>query len=227
MTPAASDTPARPRCIAIMKAQRLELDAWGVVFCGGASRRMGRDKALLELDGRSLVARAAAALAEVAPRVLLASGSAPRYAELGLECVLDSTAGTGPLAGLAAALERVERERVPWLLALACDMPSVSGEVFRALHERARSERADACLVATRRAGSVADDVEPLLAVYSAAVLPAVRAALARGEHRLNAFHGDVRIARLALVELGPRFADCARNLNTPRDFLEAGGRLE
>ena len=84
-----------------MKAQRLELDAWGVVLCGGSSRRMGRDKALLEIEGQSLVARAASALAEVAPRVLLASGSAPRYPALGLECVLDPVEGNGPLAGLA------------------------------------------------------------------------------------------------------------------------------
>jgi len=216
-----------------MKAHRLELDAWGVVFCGGASRRMGRDKALLELDGRSLVARAAHALAEVAPRVLLASGSAPRYPELGLESVLDSTAGTGPLAGLAAALERVEREGVAWLLALACDMPNVPGEVFRRLLARARAEHADACLLATRPmgpggpgAGRPAGDVEPLVAVYGTSALSAVRAALARGEQRLNSFHADVRIARLALAELEPRFADCARNVNTPDDFRAAGGRL-
>lgn len=214
MTPVASDAPAHPRA-------RLELDAWGVVFCGGASRRMGRDKARLVLDGGTLLERAAGVLAAVTPRVLLASGDAPRYPELGLECLVDAEEGAGPLAGLASVLERIAREGVAHACVLACDMPRVSAPVFRALLARARAASADVCLVRTR-AG-----LEPLCAVYHARCLPAVRAALARGARRMDSFHGEVRVVTLDEDALG---ADCARdlthNLNTPEEFRAAGGRL-
>ena len=178
---------------------------------------MGRDKAHLVLEGATLLERAVGVLAAATPRVLLASGDAPRYPELGLECVLDSRAGDGPLAGLAAVLERIEREGVSYACVLACDMPRVSPDVFRVLLARARAAAADACLVRTR-AG-----LEPLCGVYHARCLPAVRAALARGERRMDAFHGAVRLVTVDEVELGP---DCARNVNTPEEFRAAGGGL-
>jgi molybdopterin-guanine dinucleotide biosynthesis protein A len=207
----ASDAPVRPR------SHRLEVDAWGIVFCGGASRRMGRDKARLVLEGTTLLERAVRVLAEVTPRVLLASGSGPRYPELGLECLADEQEGAGPLAGLAAALERVGREGVRYACILACDMPRVSPGVFTALLACARASDADVCLVRTP-AG-----LEPLCGVYHARSLPAPRAALASGARRMDSFHGAVRLVTLDERELG---SDCARNLNTPEEFRAAGGRL-
>jgi len=178
---------------------------------------MGRDKALLVLDGVTLLERAAAVLAELTPRVLLATGAAPRYAEFGLEGVLDAEAGAGPLAGLAAVLERLEHEEIAHACVLACDMPRASAAVFRALLARARAESAEACLVRTP-AG-----LEPLCGVYHARCLPAVRAALARGERRMDSFHGEIRLVTASEAELE---RDCARNLNTPEEFSAAGGRL-
>jgi molybdopterin-guanine dinucleotide biosynthesis protein A len=182
---------------------------------------MGRDKAHLVLDGGTLLERAAGVLAAVTPRVLLASGNAPRYPELGLECLVDVEDGAGPLAGLAAVLERIAREDVPYACVLACDMPHVSAAVFRALLERARTAAADVCIVRTR-AG-----LEPLCAVYHARCRTAVRAALSRGARRMDSFHGEVEVVALDVDALGP---DCASNLsfnlNTPEEFRAAGGRL-
>ena len=97
---------------------RLAFEVSGVVFCGGRSVRMGSDKALLELEGRSLLEHAVDTLRELTPHVFLATGPAERYAELGLERVLDKTGGAGPLAGLAAALEHACARGSRWLLAL-------------------------------------------------------------------------------------------------------------
>jgi molybdopterin-guanine dinucleotide biosynthesis protein A len=216
VTVPASDTPAGLLSPSQrVQPQQLALDAWGVVFCGGASARMGRDKALLVLDGESLLEHAVRELARVTPRVLLASGSAPRYPALGLECVLDPASGLGPLAGLCAALERLEREGVSHACVLACDMPRARAETFRALLARARTERADVCLVAT------ATGLEPLCGVYHVRALPAVRAALAGGARRMNAFHGAVRLVTVPEHELAD---GCARNLNTPDEFRAEGG---
>ena len=75
--------------------------ALGVVLCGGQSRRMGRDKARLVLEGETLVSRAIRALDAVSDEVVLATGERPRYPESGRRCVLDSVPDGGPLAGLA------------------------------------------------------------------------------------------------------------------------------
>ena len=177
---------------------------------------MGRDKALLELDGEPLVRRAARVLGAVVPRVLLACGSAPRYPELELECVLDATAGVGPLAGLAAVLERLERAPAAYACVLACDMPLVDAELFRLLLGRARESGAAVVLPES------AQGLEPLCAVVHRDASAAVRAALAAGARRMDSFHADVRVVRVRAEAFGRAEA---HNLNTRADFLAAGGR--
>lgn len=77
----------------------------GAVLCGGTSRRMGRDKALVEVEGRALAARVADALRAGGCRAVLAvGGDGPALAALGLDPVPDRWPGAGPLAGLATAL---------------------------------------------------------------------------------------------------------------------------
>ena len=108
-------------------APRLRLDA-AAVLCGGRSRRMGRDKALLRLGDQTLLERTVGVLSRLAPRVYLACGAEERYAELGLECVLDRLPDGGPLAGLEAALTRLQADGGGWLGILACDMPRAESE---------------------------------------------------------------------------------------------------
>lgn len=188
----------------------------GAVLCGGASKRMGRDKALLVLDGRTLIERCLEALNGVAASSLVACGPQPRYARLGLPLALDGVPDGGPLAGLCAALERT---RTPWLCVLACDMPRASADGMRTLLARARAEDLDGCLLRTP------SGVEPLFAVYRASCLEAVRAALARGERRMISFHGfevagrPLRIGYLDANDLPSALRDCARNLNTLPEY--------
>jgi len=206
----ASDLTIRPTSPRLVREEAQRLSTLGVVFCGGQSRRMGRDKGGIELEGESLVARAAARLAACSGEVVLASGARARHVELGRTCVLDAEAGLGPLGGLAAALEHAERHLKERLLVLACDMPDVPPTLLARLLERARRTDADVCLPS----GPAGD--EPLCAVVHVRVRPAVRAALARGARRMDAFHAGLRVERL---ELAPAELDGLANLNTPADL--------
>ncbi|QYG92869.1 NTP transferase domain-containing protein [Iamia sp. SCSIO 61187] len=97
----------------------------GAVLCGGSSRRMGRDKALVEVDGVPLAARVAAALgAAGCRRVLAVGGDASALGALGLEPVADRWPGEGPLGGLATAMAAtVDRAGEGAVLVLApCDL---------------------------------------------------------------------------------------------------------
>jgi molybdenum cofactor guanylyltransferase len=77
----------------------------GAVLCGGASRRMGTDKALVEIDGTPMAVRVARALAAAgARRVIAVGGDARALAAAGLEVVSDLEPGAGPLGGVVTAL---------------------------------------------------------------------------------------------------------------------------
>ena len=180
----------------------------GVVLCGGRSRRMGADKALLEVGGRRLIDAALDALRPVAGRVVLASGSERRYGELGLEVALDSIENGGPLAGLLAGLEVADTE---WCAALACDMPRAAADQLSALLERASADGLDACLLENE------GGLEPLFGVYRTSCIPAIRAALAAGERRMVSFHAGLSVGTLRSEGPGP-----ALNVNTPGELRAA-----
>lgn len=194
----------------------------GLLLCGGESRRMGRDKAGIELSGsRRLIEYPLRALGEVADRVLLATGAGPRYEDLGRESVLDAATDGGPLAGLLAGLEAASTE---WVAVLACDMPRAGADVLRALLARAAERDLDGCLFEIERG------TQPMLAVYRAHCAQAVRRALERGERRMVSFWSEtvddgagprpLRIGTLREGELvAGGSADAALNLNTPEEL--------
>jgi len=194
----------------------------GVCLCGGGSRRMGRDKALLPLGERRLIDYPLEALGAVAGRTVLACGERPRYAELGLPLALDTGPGAGPLRGLLAGLEAA---RTPWVVALACDMPRASAGALEALLGHAARCELDACLAETERG------TQPLFAAYRSHCAPAVRAALERGERRLVAFHGEPfvpasgapRPLRIGSLRLEERAGE-ALNVNTPEELRAERG---
>ena len=140
--------------------------AAAAVLAGGASRRMGRDKATLRVGGVELAALVLAAAAQVAdPVVLVAPEGHPARRVAAATTVADP--GLGPLAALAAALEALEADHV---LVLAADHPGLRVPLLA--HLVALAGEADA--VACRRGPRL----EPLVAVYRRA--PALAAARSR-----------------------------------------------
>jgi molybdopterin-guanine dinucleotide biosynthesis protein A len=90
----------------------------GAVLAGGASRRMGRDKAFIEIDGAPLVARVADALrAAGATRVIVIGGAADRVSALGLDVARDEYPGEGPLGGVITALHALRASDLVAVLA--------------------------------------------------------------------------------------------------------------
>ena len=109
----------------------------GAVLAGGASRRMGVDKAFLEVDGRPLAVGALAALhdADVSP-VLIVGGDPGLSAVTGHEVVPDSWPGSGPLGGILTALSALDEDGRRPVVVLACDLPDASPTVISELLDR-------------------------------------------------------------------------------------------
>ena len=145
-----------------------------VILAGGASRRMGTCKALLEINGETMLARIRRQLSGF-ERVLLSTGD-PTLAEgLSVECTADLYPGMGPLAGLHAAFCAVDSEA---LLVLPCDLPFFTEQAAEYLLDH-MPEDADAlvCIDSTGR-------IHPLCGIYRRSVLPALEARLKAGELR-------------------------------------------
>ncbi len=146
----------------------------GFVLAGGQSTRMGRDKALLELDGRPLVELAVEKLRAVELDVKICGARADAAAELARlgEVVPDRFAGCGPVGGIEAGLSAGDGA---FSLFLAVDMPLVPVEFLRWMMERAETSGAVATIpVAGGRE-------QPLCAVYSRRLLDGLRAAIGAG----------------------------------------------
>jgi molybdopterin-guanine dinucleotide biosynthesis protein A len=186
----------------------------GLVLCGGRGTRMGRDKALLEVEGEPLVLRVARSVAGAADPVLLATGVPGRLGDLGYAEVADEQPGAGPLAGLVAGLGASPH---PLLVAVAVDMPFASPEVLRLLAVLHAGE--DAVVPVT------ASGTEPLHAAYARAALPALRMALAERRLALRAVLSGLRVREVHEPEW--RAADptgrFALNLNRTEDLPALG----
>ena len=147
----------------------------GVVLAGGASARMGRSKAALELRGEPLLRRVVRRLRLALPNVLVVGP--PDLATLVPDTTVlpDLTLGTGPLGGLHTALRAVT---TPWVFVVACDMPFVAPALVRAM-ARLATVHADSDAVALR----TTHGVEPLHAVYQRSCLAAVEQRIGTGNY--------------------------------------------
>lgn len=111
----------------------------GAVLCGGASRRMGTDKALLLVEGVAMARRVADALrAGGCEQVVAIGGDTERLAALGLDVVPDETPGEGPLGGILTALHAlvgtgVTAPQGAIVVVAACDLPHLTGATIAEL----------------------------------------------------------------------------------------------
>lgn len=103
----------------------------GAVLCGGASRRMGTDKALLDVGGVPMAARVAGALASAGcDPVRFVGGDAARLTTLGRLVVADAWPGEGPVGGIRTALDALDGSDV---VVAACDLVALDAGTVAAL----------------------------------------------------------------------------------------------
>jgi molybdopterin-guanine dinucleotide biosynthesis protein A len=191
----------------------------GFILAGGESSRMGRDKALLELEGVALIVRTARLVESVGDRCTVV-GDSVRLEGLELDVIEDEFPGAGPLGGIATALRASGAE---WNLVVACDLPYMTREWLEFLIGRAVRSDADAVVPMNERGA------EPLCAVYRKRAEAAIRAALDRGVRKVTDGLADVRIEFIEPREWKGFDSDglLFKNMNSPADYEEAKLRLD
>ena len=96
----------------------------GLVLAGGASRRMGSDKAMVEVGGRSMLERVTGAVSGAVDQLVVAGREGNPAGHRGLPDQVDGP--VGPLAGLSAGLAEAARTGAEAVLVVAVDQPFVS-----------------------------------------------------------------------------------------------------
>lgn len=185
-----------------------------VVLAGGRGKRLGGDKATVEVaPGLTLLQRSLALVAPLSDDVIVVRRP-DQYLEVpDWHVVTDQPPFEGPLAGILAGLEAAREE---WALVVACDMPFLS----RAVLDHMLTLRPGYDVVVPH----LEVGMEPLHALYHRRAAAAIRAALERGEHRLISFYRALRVRAVTPEELAPLDPQGRTfyNINTPEDLTQA-----
>ena len=182
----------------------------GVILAGGQSRRMGRDKAWIELEGQSLIARSISVLHELGIADIFISGRpGVDYSSFGHPVLLDLEPGRGPVGGIERGLRAARSKR---LLVLAVDLPRMTSAFLRKLHRHC--EASEAGIVPALNGRS-----EPLAAIYPKACHGIASACLDAARWSARAFvDACLRQNAVHPYPVEPPDAPCFDNWNTPDD---------
>jgi len=184
----------------------------GFVLAGGASRRMGHDKAQIPWGAGTLLTHAIERINRVADDVYIV-GSVEAD-NLSVVLLADTKSGIGPLAGIHTALSHSTSD---WNLILAVDLPLLATEMLMWLaHLEAHTEVAIVPRVQSR--------LQPLSALYHRDLLPDVERAL---EKRQSSIHRLLERVNTRIIEEDQLIAngfspEMFLNVNTPEDLERA-----
>lgn len=211
------------------------MSVYGYVQAGGGSTRFGVDKALVELQGKSMLDRTCALLMPVCKSVRIIAPF-EKYPQALVPVVTDKWPGEGPLGGILTALYHADdmsralslapgmaEEARTHCLIVSCDMPFLRREWLTFLCERAIRGKADV-VVPKSKSGP-----EPLCACWRSDAAPAIQRAFDGGIRKVTEVMKRVRMEVLD-ESAWKRFDSDGRlfwNMNTPEDYEEARRILE
>jgi molybdopterin-guanine dinucleotide biosynthesis protein A len=186
------------------------------ILAGGKSTRMGTDKALVEFQGRTLLARSLDLARALSANVRIV-GSRDKFAQFA-PVVEDEFPNCGPLGGIHAVLRSSHTDLN---LVLAVDMPFVTQPLLQYLIAQARETPGVMAIVPRWDAGW-----QPLCAVYRRKFAVAAEQALRAGRNRIDLlFDADsTQVIEKLDLEAAGFSLDVFRNMNTPEE-LQAQNR--
>ena len=181
-----------------------------IVLAGGGSRRMGKNKALLPINGRPMIQSLIQSLIPISRNIIVSLSDGERHEELkqalpaGVRVVYDERPGQGPLMGIYTGLKASETD-VNFVI--ACDIPEIDPGFITEM----RSFTGDHDVVV-----SVDDEgrTNALLAMYRRSVIPLVKKQLDEGQKKIVLFYPQCRVKYVPM-----RDGAWYKNINTMDDY--------
>lgn len=187
----------------------------GVILAGGMSTRFnGRDKAMIEINGKRILDHIVAVYSEIFSEIILVTNTPQAYLDWNMLMVTDLFPVRSSLTGIHAGLFYASR---PYVFVCACDAPFLKQELVHLLISQARSG-ADAVMPETSKG------LEPLCAVYSKTCLKNIEAHIRQEKLKIQQVFHKARINRISEARLRKADPDLVSfvNINTPEDLLAA-----
>jgi len=185
----------------------------GVILAGGKNRRMGTDKAFLEIAGRPLIEHILRVLLERFEQTIIVTRNPERYRGLYAAVVTDALPIEGPLTGIYTGLLHARTERI---FVTACDMPYLSPRLISYMEQQTGEFDAVVPLVSGLP--------EPLHAIYHRRILPVLLERLRCEERKISRVLDRIRVRFITEEEIchyDPNLRSFW-NINTPEEYKEA-----
>ena len=190
-----------------------------IALSGGKSSRMGRDKALLEINGEALLLRTCRTALGVADSVYIVARSQEQYQEAIAKklphsyLVLDQQFD-GALVGFWQGIQAIASP-ADWFLLFACDLPNLQGDILQIW----ASQLADLPETAIAYLPRYVDENsqkqwEPLCGFYRWQCQDSLREFINNGGRSFQRWLSNQEVVEIANVPLAMLF-----NCNTPEDF--------
>lgn len=194
----------------------------GIILAGGKSERMGgREKTLLEIGGRPIIAHVADNFRpQVEYLAISANGDPQRFDDTGLEVVADADPGRGPLAGILAGMEwAASKTDATHLATAAGDTPFLPGVVVSRLKMVLADDARPIALAATGQT------LHPVFGLWPLELRAALADWLSAGEKLaiadFAAEHGFVT-TNFPIRQMMNRVFEPFMNVNTPEELERA-----
>jgi molybdopterin-guanine dinucleotide biosynthesis protein A len=180
-----------------------------IILAGGQSSRMGRDKALIEVDGIPLLRRVYDAALHCSHSIYVITSWVDRYREL-LPSTVNFIAELSPRSAIVALQEALEQISSEWVLLLACDLPKLDGSVLQQWVSQLDHVSEEAISVLPKHPKGW----EPTCGFYRSSCLPALSAYIEQGG---RSFQNWLETQIVEVLEVSDR--QMLMNCNTPEDL--------
>ena len=208
----------------LLNVPKKTLSVTGVILAGGKSRRMGQNKALLQLGDDSLIAHVIRRMRLVTDELLLITNNHAEYAYLDLPMHSDMIPDTGALGGIYTGLMHASHDVV---VCVACDSPFLQPKLLSYLVSILGEYDAVMPYTYKETPTSGNDDqitFQTLCAAYSKRCLPIIELMLQESELRVHALQERAYIQCVS-PEVWQEFDPDGIsffNINTPNDLEKA-----
>lgn len=187
----------------------------GVILAGGLNSRLsGRNKALLDIGGKSILERVVTVFASLFDEIILVTNDPLAYAAWDVTIVTDLYDVRSSLTGLHTGLFYANR---PYAFFAACDAPYINPELVRLMLAQV-DEKTDVIVPQTEKGQ------EPLFAIYSKRCLKPFGKAIEERKLKISRVFAPMRIKAVPEAQLRKKDPELRSffNVNTPEDLAAA-----
>ncbi|MFQ5835891.1 MAG: molybdenum cofactor guanylyltransferase, partial [bacterium] len=169
----------------IMKAfqGKVNLRMTGIILAGGENIRIGLNKALLKINGGTIIEHIIKVINPIFSQILIVTNSPKDFEFLRVKVVKDPTQGRSPLAGIYSGLIYSKNYHNFFF---ACDMPFINPDLIKFMIEESGDYEV---IIPQGNRG-----FEPLHAIYSKSCLKAIRVQLESNNFKITDFFSKVRV---------------------------------